>query len=647
MTLTSAVKSEKEKKKRFKDTYRFSPVITDGIPLLRKGSFEYNNWWKEQRRRCLEGYTVDGVTITGLHYFYLNFWKIKAKKKGDKRKTYGPPKFTELDYDFFWAVKLARDSEKHLCVAKRRQCGFSEKAACIAAFEFMMYPSSQTIIVAGELEYSEDTMRKVHLGMNEIKNTEFYKRTTGNLHELIARFKDKGETEWQGYMSELHCMTAKNNSQCMVGKTPSLVIFEEAGKFKNLVDTFNYIKPALEAEGEVLSFALIFGTGGEMSTGADQLMKMFYNPTAYNMLEYDDIYSEEWDPMDDSRKKVGFFVPAWRYLKIDEDGNDLKEESLSMIIGKRENARLANDSKTYFNELTQFPIYTEECFLISDGNVFNSAKLNRRLAEVRRNRNLSELPKRILLDWEKLGGQIVGVKAREVGPEYEGDCFLIYEEPEVDGSGKPPQGLYKAGTDSYDRDEAVDSPSLGSIGIIKGLWKVSSTSKKFVARYTARPETSDLFYENTAKLCLYYGGALNLAEYSNIGIFKWYKNNNLEWLLRERPEIAYANVKDSKMQNRWGIDPSTKGEWISQLADYIETYCDNIDDEEMLIRLLKYRKTKGTEKYNCDITISSALCVLHLNDDFNIQVTSSEEQKKFKFTSGFKMVNGKMTRQFK
>jgi len=43
-----------------------------------RGTFAYKEYWNEQTRRCLEGYEVSGVTITGEHYFYLNFSQIKA-----------------------------------------------------------------------------------------------------------------------------------------------------------------------------------------------------------------------------------------------------------------------------------------------------------------------------------------------------------------------------------------------------------------------------------------------------------------------------------------------------------------------------------------------------------------------------------------
>ena len=41
------------------------------------GSPAWVEYWEEQRRRIIEGYTVSNATITGEHYFYLNFCPIQ------------------------------------------------------------------------------------------------------------------------------------------------------------------------------------------------------------------------------------------------------------------------------------------------------------------------------------------------------------------------------------------------------------------------------------------------------------------------------------------------------------------------------------------------------------------------------------------
>ena len=40
------------------------------------GSKKFREFWKEQYRRCKNGYTVNGYTVTGDHYFFLNFYQL-------------------------------------------------------------------------------------------------------------------------------------------------------------------------------------------------------------------------------------------------------------------------------------------------------------------------------------------------------------------------------------------------------------------------------------------------------------------------------------------------------------------------------------------------------------------------------------------
>ena len=77
------------------------------------GSPGWYEYWEEQRRRMINGHTIGGVTITGDHYFYLNFTQMqktiggRGKKKG--RKVKGPPDFWDGDYNYFWAREIAKN----------------------------------------------------------------------------------------------------------------------------------------------------------------------------------------------------------------------------------------------------------------------------------------------------------------------------------------------------------------------------------------------------------------------------------------------------------------------------------------------------------------------------------------------------------
>lgn len=51
---------------KFKETGRYC-----AYPI---GTSEYTQFWDEEKRRCLEGYTApDGDYISGYNYFYLNY----------------------------------------------------------------------------------------------------------------------------------------------------------------------------------------------------------------------------------------------------------------------------------------------------------------------------------------------------------------------------------------------------------------------------------------------------------------------------------------------------------------------------------------------------------------------------------------------
>ena len=72
---------------------------------------DWSRYWQEQRRRCVNGYSVGGVKITGDHYFYLNFCPIKKTedttvKKSRKVTDFGD--FWDGDYNYFWAREIAR-----------------------------------------------------------------------------------------------------------------------------------------------------------------------------------------------------------------------------------------------------------------------------------------------------------------------------------------------------------------------------------------------------------------------------------------------------------------------------------------------------------------------------------------------------------
>lgn len=90
---------------------------------FRKGTKGFRDYWHEQYRRCKQGYTVNGYTVTGEHYFFLNFYQLplvsSENKAGSGRNT-GFPNFMVSQYQFFHYIDLAKKLHKHVVLMKAR-----------------------------------------------------------------------------------------------------------------------------------------------------------------------------------------------------------------------------------------------------------------------------------------------------------------------------------------------------------------------------------------------------------------------------------------------------------------------------------------------------------------------------------------------
>lgn len=75
------------------------------------GSPDWKDFWQRERNRCLTGYTVGGASITGDHYFYLNYCpiqKVEDTTKKTSRKITEFPDFWDGDYNYYWSRQIAR-----------------------------------------------------------------------------------------------------------------------------------------------------------------------------------------------------------------------------------------------------------------------------------------------------------------------------------------------------------------------------------------------------------------------------------------------------------------------------------------------------------------------------------------------------------
>jgi len=60
---------------------------------------KYTNYWKEQKRKCIEGYWVEGKWMPGNLYFYTNFCMILLNLPNSKGKSLGSPFLRDIEWE--------------------------------------------------------------------------------------------------------------------------------------------------------------------------------------------------------------------------------------------------------------------------------------------------------------------------------------------------------------------------------------------------------------------------------------------------------------------------------------------------------------------------------------------------------------------
>lgn len=95
---------------------------TGSYCTYKKGKLAYDFWY-EQMRRCKEGYTVGRYTVTGDHYFFLNFYRLLnvsniEKAAAGREETF--PDFYAKQYEYFHYIDLCEKLGKDVIALKAR-----------------------------------------------------------------------------------------------------------------------------------------------------------------------------------------------------------------------------------------------------------------------------------------------------------------------------------------------------------------------------------------------------------------------------------------------------------------------------------------------------------------------------------------------
>ena len=651
--------------KHINNSIKFSPAAEffkkhKCYTLAPRGTTDYNSYWDCETERCLHGYTApDGDYITGYHYFYLNYSPIMRidqteyiDRDGNHRirreRVLNFPTFWDYDYYYFNAIEEAVASGKHMAVLKSRARGYSFKGASMLVRNYELIPGSKNFAVASEQKFliGDGLLTKAWQIMDFIdKNTAWAKqRLVSTRMERVAGYKvtdEFGKQTEQGYMSSITGITLKNDPERIRGTRAKLVLWEEGGKFPNLLDAWRIEQPSVELDdGFAFGLQVAFGTGGTEGASFAGLKELFYKPEAYNVLSFPNIWDDNAE-----ETKCGFFVPSWSNLEsydadgnpqyMDKDGNSLRDKAIENLIEQRNKIKDGGASQQSIDRfISERPIKPREAVLEIGKNIFPRKLLLDQLTRLRTNTKLRNMKHIVDLNWDG-NGQITATEKKTGDiteyPLKKGDkphgSIVIWEYPVKD----PPFGLYIGGCDPYDHDDSFTN-SLGSVFIFKRVKAGEAWTDVIVAEYSGRPDTAEEYYENVRKLLVFYNARL-LFENERKGIYPYFTNKHCDYLLADQPDKIISEVfKDSKVQRRKGCH-MTKAiraygeglilEWLLEEYEPGHHNVDRIYSEPLIEELIENDGVK-----NVDRVIALCMVMIYREELYQIKVSKSQEQNK-------------------
>ena len=610
-------------------------VRTGHYTRFRRNSRSWRAFWKEQFIRCKYGMTSHGYTITGDHYYFLNFYRLKdldnVEEAGMGRQEIFP-NFLEGQYEWFHYLKLARKLRMNACMMKARGAGYSEIEASIISNSYNVIKGSINVCTAFAQTQLDKLLEKVWANINwlyyntdggmahlsQAKNSNYLRRAS---HYEI-RDGQKIEVGWGSQIQGI--ITDKPGK--LRGDRTDILMFEECGLWPQFTKAYTQADALVGQIGRQWGLRLLGGTGGAAGPEMEGLRKMYYEPQLFGVLPYRHNFTKNGE-----YAITSFFLPAFRTIKelslLDSRGW-LDDEDGKAYFNKTRDLK-AQDPEEFTTFCAEYCFDGEEAFSLEGNNKFNKILIAEQLANIRIHKD-SPKPERGTLEYIFKNGQhsrenITGLRWIK---NNSGDVQIIehpiwtqvsYDEEGNELKYEKMNGLYVAGIDSIDlgmEDTSALTKDPSNFCIVIKRRQFGLKDPTYVAMYKARPNDVRDAYKTAIKLLQYYNCKANL-EATRVSMLSWAREKKYLNYFMYRPVATYPAGNNPKRRTI-GTPASVAiiDHQTDLIRDYVNDFCHNIWFEEMLDELSRY-----TDEMKRKFDIIAAMGLCELGDEDMMGVT--------------------------
>lgn len=595
-----------------------------------RNSKAYADFWTEEYKRCKYGMTVNGYTITGDNYFFLNYYQLMDLSSADRAgggRTYIFPAFYAGQYEWFHYIELARKMRLNACLMKSREIGFSEIDAAIIANSYNSIRGSINLIVAHLSDHLNKTLEKVWKALsflNDFTDGGFFK-----LRQVIDKQDQKrasyykivgGQKVESGWMAQITGIVADKPMKIRGDRT-DLLIYEEAGSWPGLTKAFTQSDALVGPPEAQWGIRILGGTAGDEGPALEGLRKMYYNPDIYGILPFRHNYTETGETA-----ITAFFIPCTKIMKdrktfLEHRGFVDPKKAKAFYDAVR--AKKAKDPQELMVYCSEYPYTAEEAFSQEGVNKFNKLNISEQLTRIRLFKEAPPIEsgyleytykgnnhsKENITGFKWIPNQNSKLKILE-HPLWTLPPIIDQETGKViRGKVDEMRGLYTIGIDGIDigasqTSEYTKDPSDFCLIVYKRVFGVEEP--QIVAIYKDRPQILHTAYKTAIKLAQYYNAVINI-EATRMSLVTWARDQKFLSYFMKRPRATLTDVQKGTSK-QYGT-PATQAIIAHQtdlVADYVNDYCHNIWFEEVLDELNRY-SDENKRKFDIVAAFSMAL----------------------------------------
>jgi hypothetical protein len=592
-------------------------------------------------KRREEGFSFynNGVPtyITGTHYMYLQWSKIDV----------GAPDFRESNRLFFifWEACKADSRCYGMCYLKNRRSGFSFMSSSEIVNQATISSDSRFGILSksgadAKTMFTDKVVpisinypfffKPIQDGMDRPK-TELAYRIPASKFTRRKLDSQENPEELEGLDTTIDWKNTGDNSYD--GEKLKLLVHDESGKWlrpDNILNNWRVTKTCLRLGSKIIGKCMMGSTSNALDKGGENFKRLYYDS---------DVKKRNRNGQTSSGLYSLFIPMEWSYEGfIDTYGIpvfDTPEKPVKGVDGniidygvlehwQNEVDGLKNDPDGLNEYYRQFPKTEQHAFRDeTKQSLFNLTKIYEQIDYNEDLRNTNVLT-RGSFQWENgiLDSRVI------FHPNKDGRFLVSWIPPKhlqnnviiKDGLKYPGNEHCGAfGCDSYDISGTVDSRA--SNGALSGLTKFSMEDvppNRFFLEYIARPQTSEIFFEEVLMAIVFYGMPI-LAENNKPRLLYHIKRRGYRGYSINRPDKVYNKL--SPFEREVGGIPNSSQDIMQAHAAAIETYIENYVGlkEEGYGDMYFQRTLEDWARFNInnrtkhDASISSGLAIMACN----------------------------------